>query len=45
VIGGSSPIAAQKWLFSERKRLAEPGAVPADARYLKGGEGAFGVAR
>jgi hypothetical protein len=24
-----------EWLFPERKRLAEPGAAPADARYLK----------
>jgi hypothetical protein len=24
-----------EWLFPERKRLAEPSAAPADARYLK----------
>ena len=30
-----SVVETLEWLFPERKRLAEPGAVPADARYLK----------
>ncbi len=29
-----SVVEALAWLFPERKRLAEPGAAPADARYL-----------
>jgi hypothetical protein len=30
-----SVVETLEWLFPERKRLAEPGAAPADARYLK----------
>lgn len=30
-----SVVETLEWLFPERKRLAEPGASPADARYLK----------
>jgi len=30
-----SVVERLEWLFAERKRLAEPGASPADARYLK----------
>jgi hypothetical protein len=30
-----SVVERLEWLFAERKRLAEPGARPADARYLK----------
>jgi hypothetical protein len=29
-----SVVQTLEWLFAERKRLAEPGAAPADARYL-----------
>jgi hypothetical protein len=30
-----SVVETLEWLFPERKRLTEPGAAPADARYLK----------
>ena len=32
---GTSNVETLEWLFAERKRLAEPGAGPADERYSK----------
>jgi hypothetical protein len=32
---GPSNVETLEWLFPERKRLAEPGAAPADGRYLE----------
>jgi len=39
-----SVVETLEWLFPERKRLAEPGAAPADARYL-GTSSAFRTSR